>query len=128
MNLLLDSVTFYRLTMAPDLLSASALSICQDPNNTLLLSSVSIAEMMIKHRSGKLKLPGDPRLFVHQERIRYCIKSLALDEESALLIETLPPFHKDPFDRLLICQALTHDITIVTPDMLIQKYTVPTIW
>ena len=52
---------------------------------------------------------------------------MPLEEASSLMLSVLPLFHKDPFDRLLICQALSHGLTLITDDILILKYDVPTL-
>ncbi len=128
MNILLDTVTFYRLTMAESRLSKKAIVLCKDPKNTLYLSAISATEMSIKHASGKFCLPNLPSIFIPEERLRHGILPLPLDEESATLLATLPLQHKDPFDRLLICQALAHDLTILTPDTHIRSYKGKTVW
>lgn len=128
MNILLDTVAFYRLTIAETRLSPKASVLCQDPKNILYLSAVSAAEMSIKHCTGKFRLPNAPDLFIPEERTRHGILPLSLDEKSAILLSSLPPIHKDPFDRLLVCQALAHDLTILTPDTHIRSYKVKTVW
>jgi PIN domain nuclease of toxin-antitoxin system len=59
------------------------------------------------------------------QRIRHQISSLPLDEESVSRLAELPSLHRDPFDRMLICQALAHGLTIVTVDAFIMQYPVP---
>ena len=56
------------------------------------------------------------------------LEPLNLDIAAALLVSTLPQHHKDPFDRMLVCQAMAHNLTILTPDRLIQQYGVPCLW
>ena len=58
----------------------------------------------------------------------YRIQSLPLDEESTLQIGRLPLLHRDPFDRMLICQAIVHGLPILSPDFLIRQYPIRTIW
>ncbi|MEE8587378.1 MAG: type II toxin-antitoxin system VapC family toxin, partial [Acidobacteriota bacterium] len=58
----------------------------------------------------------------------YGIKPLPLDEESTFQIGRLPELHRDPFDRMLICQAIVHGLGILTPDELIHQYPVRTLW
>ncbi len=128
MNFLIDTVAFVWLTKDPELLSRKALSICKDPANVIFLSSVSAAELGIKHQLGRFPLPATPSIFVPQQRELHGVLPLALEEGAAMLLESLPNHHKDPFDRLLICQALAHDLTILTPDRRIHSYKVKTVW
>lgn len=61
-------------------------------------------------------------------RSRHGIEPLSLEEEAALMLPRLPELHKDPFDRMLVCQALTHQLTLLTPDALTRQYPVRTVW
>lgn len=128
MNILIDSNIFIWLTREPERLSKKAIGICESADNILLLSSVSSTEISLKYHLKKLYLPNRPSIFIPQERLEHGIDSLPLDEPSSILLESLPLIHKDPFDRLLICQALTHDLTILTPDKQIHQYEVETLW
>ncbi|MBW3624217.1 MAG: type II toxin-antitoxin system VapC family toxin, partial [Armatimonadetes bacterium] len=96
----------------------------RDPNNRVFLSVVSAWEIIIKHLLGKLPLPEPPEILIPQARHRHGFHSLELDEASILRLMNLPPLHKDPFDRLLIGQALEHDLTLVTVDAAIRAYPV----
>jgi len=89
---------------------------------------VSAWEISVKHALGKLPLPRPPRVLVPEQRTLHGIERLALDEESALLEATLPPLHTDPFDRMLICQALSQGLTLLTPDPQIARYPVLVAW
>jgi PIN domain nuclease of toxin-antitoxin system len=77
---------------------------------------------------GRLPLPEPPERFVPRERERHVIESLALDEESTLRLPRLPELHRDPFDRMLVCQAITHGLVLATPDPAIARYPVRTLW
>ncbi|MBI1812840.1 type II toxin-antitoxin system VapC family toxin [Candidatus Peregrinibacteria bacterium] len=128
MNILLDAVAFIRMTTEPHLLSQRARELSSGVQHTLYLSAVSVAEIALRYRMGKLPLPLPPSSFVPQERLLLGVRSLPLDEESASMLESLPLIHNDPFDRLLICQALANDLTILTPDKHIRRYKVSTAW
>jgi PIN domain nuclease of toxin-antitoxin system len=65
---------------------------------------------------------------VPDARTRHGLTPLAIDEESALHVRKLEPLHRDPFDRLLVAQALVHGLTIVTPDPLVRQYPARTMW
>ncbi|MBI2890118.1 MAG: type II toxin-antitoxin system VapC family toxin [Nitrospirae bacterium] len=128
MRLLLDTCSFvWLITAAPDL-SPAARDACEDPANDIFLSSASVWEIVTKHGSGKIRLADAPDKIISTERKRLGIVSLALDDESALQAERLPLLHKDPFDRMLICQAIVHGLTILTPDGRIRQYPVRTLW
>jgi PIN domain nuclease of toxin-antitoxin system len=92
------------------------------------ISAASAWEIAIKHAMGRLPLPVAVNDFVRGVRERYQVKTLPIDEESALLVAKLPPLHRDPFDRMLVSQAIVHGLTIVTPDPAVTAYPVVTIW
>jgi PIN domain nuclease of toxin-antitoxin system len=97
----------------------------KEPNNELFLSVASLWEIIIKYNLGKLPLPKSPEIYIPQARQRHQIKSLAITETSLKNLVSLPNLHRDPFDRLLISQALSRNLTIVTIDADIMKYNVP---
>ena len=128
MKILLDTATFlWAVTDAPEL-SADARQWFADPDNDIYLSSVSSWEISVKHALGKLPLPDQPGKYVPAQRKQHGIECLDLDEESALHLNRLPPLHKDPFDRMLVCQAVTQGLVLLTPDRLITQYAVRTVW
>ena len=75
-----------------------------------------------------MPLPQPPERLVPAARERYGLQALAIDEESALHVAKLPSLHADPFDRMLVSQAIVHGLTIVTPDPLVTQYPARTIW
>lgn len=127
-RLLLDTCTFLWIVAGAAELSARSRELFSDPDNDLYLSSVSAWEIAVKHALGRLPLPEPPGQFVSAERHRHAIDALALDEESALHLARLPQLHRDPFDRMLVCQALVHGLVIVTPDLLVTQYPVRAAW
>jgi PIN domain nuclease of toxin-antitoxin system len=82
----------------------------------------------MKYALGHLRLPVRPERYVPDERAARGILALNIEEESALQVTRLPATHRDPFDRVLVAQAIVHDLTILTPDPLITQYPVRTIW
>lgn len=128
MNLLLDTCTFLWSIAGGDEISDAARTALADPSNDVYLSSVSAWEITVKHALGRLPLPEPPERYVPSQRIARGIEPLALDEEAALHLSRLPPLHRDPFDRMLVCQALIGALTIVTPDADIARYPVRTLW
>jgi len=127
-RVLLDTCTFiWLITDAPQL-SPIARSIFSSAENEAYLSSVSAWEIAVKHALGRLELQDAPDLYVPRERARHGITPLPLDETAVLHLSRLPVLHKDPFDRMLICQALVNGFAILTPDELIRRYPVRTVW
>jgi PIN domain nuclease of toxin-antitoxin system len=127
MRLLLDTCTFLWLA-GGERLSGVAADAIREPANEVLLSAVSAWEIMIKHSNGQLPLPESPERLIPAERQLRGITALAFDEEASFHLARLPRLHRDPFDRMLICQAIAHGLPIVTPDPLITQYPVRTIW
>ncbi len=133
MNLLIDSHIFVWYINGDSKLTSEIREIIADPTNKVYLSAVSIWELILKYEQGKITLAGPAHEFLVEQRIKHQITSLALDEPSVQLLPTLPTNikdpqgrdHKDPFDRMMICQALHHGLTFVTIDGAIQKYAVP---
>jgi len=128
MKLLLDTVTFLDAVLDPKCLTPRVRDLLLDPENERYFSIASSWEIAIKYSLGKLALPDTPERFVPEHREALGADVLALDEESVLHIVRLPHLHRDPFDRLLICQAIIHGMMLVTPDPRIAKYPVRTVW
>jgi PIN domain nuclease of toxin-antitoxin system len=128
MKLLLDTCTFLWLNAEPERVSAKALAACESVENELFLSAVSAWEIGVKWSAGRLHLPVDPGTYVASRREQNGIDSLPLDEEAVLQVVKLPALHRDPFDRMLICQALVEGMVVVTPDPLIGQYPVRVLW
>ena len=99
-----------------------------DPANDVFLSVVSSWEIAIKHSLHRLPLPVPPAQFVPAQREAHGIQTLPLEEEAALHVARLPKLHTDPFDRMLVCQALIHGLAVLTSDELIAQYPVRTLW
>jgi PIN domain nuclease of toxin-antitoxin system len=128
MNLLLDTCTFIWVVSEPTKLPASALAYFQDPANICYLSSVSTWEIGVLAGLGRMHFAEPVERFVPRMRRLQRIRPLRLLESAALLSAKLPQHHRDPFDRMLICQAIAHGMTILTPDEKIAKYAVPVLW
>jgi PIN domain nuclease of toxin-antitoxin system len=126
-RLLLDTCSFLWLAGGTPL-SEAAVTVVRNPANDLYLSAVSTWEISTKYQSGRLPLPESPERLIPIERRLRGIEELAFDEESALQVLRLPPLHRDPFDRMLISQAIAGSLAIVTPDPLITQYPVRVIW
>jgi PIN domain nuclease of toxin-antitoxin system len=128
MNVLLDTCTFlWVLSDAPDL-SPRARELYMDPANGVFLSSISVWEIVLKNQIGKLPLPQPPELFIAPYRQRHGIQTLSFDEPSAITMARLPLLHRDPFDRALVAQAITHDLVLLTPDADVRAYSARSDW
>jgi PIN domain nuclease of toxin-antitoxin system len=128
MKLLLDTCTFlWLMNDAPDL-SPKAVELFRAAEAEVYVSVASTWEIAVKFALGKVRLPAPPEKLVPRERAARGIESLAIDEESALHVSRLPPLHRDPFDRMIVSQAIVHGLTILTPDPLITQYPARTVW
>lgn len=128
MKVLLDTHAFIWWSSEPAKLSQTALSLCQDPSNSLLLSVTSIWEMQIKLQLGKLKLDLPLAELVRSQQQTNDIEVLPVLLLHVLELEHLPDHHKDPFDRLLIAQANSEHAVLVSSDPIFQEYPVATAW
>lgn len=128
MRLLLDTCTFLWIVGGATDLSTRAREAFADPANEAFLSAASAWEIAVKHRLGRLPLPEPPDGFVPAQRAAHGLELLAIDEESALHVAKLPDLHRDPFDRILVAQALVGGLVLLTPDDQIREYPVRTLW
>ena len=128
MRLLLDTSTFLWYALDAPQLSARARELCRDSGNELYLSGISDWEIAVKYSQRRLPLPLPAHEFVPRYRAAHGIQPLPFDEAAALCAESLPWIHKDPFDRMLICQAITHQMALVTDDRMITQYPIRVIW
>ncbi|WP_394795731.1 type II toxin-antitoxin system VapC family toxin [Armatimonas sp.] len=125
MKLLLDTHIFLWLITNDPQLSVKARLAIEDGNNDIFLSVVSIWEITIKYKLGKLPLPQSPEIYLPTQRQLHSIATLPLEEGCIQQLIQLPDLHRDPFDRMLISQALHHGLTLITDDHAIQNYPVP---
>ena len=89
------------------------------PKNEVYLSAASAWEIALKHAQGRLPLPAPPERLVREEREARGIGPLPIGEKSTLYLSRLPALHRDPFDRILVSQAIVHGLVILTPDPLV---------
>lgn len=128
MRLLLDTCTFLWLAGGSDEVSPRAREAFVDPANEVFLSAASAWEIALKHQLGRLPLPEPPAMFVPAQRGAHGIEPLPIDEEASLHVAKLPRLHSDPFDRLLVAQAMVAGLVLVTPDEAVRQYPVRTLW
>lgn len=128
MKLLLDTATFLWLLLDSSRLTGRVRDEVADPANDVFLSAVSTWEISVKHNLGKLALPDTPERYLPGAREEHGIEALPLDEAATFQLVKLPQLHRDPFDRMLICQAIAHGLTLVTPDEDVRQYPVASLW
>lgn len=121
MNLLLDTLVLLWWLDDHPALSKPCRSAMADGNNLVFVSAAVIWEIRIKQALGKLKIPSAFREILDQESFKW----LSITVEHALALESLPAYHRDPFDRMLVAQASVEGFTVVTRDAVFQKYKIP---
>jgi len=124
MRLLLDTHIFLWYISGDARLPEHLRDSIRNPDHDVYLSVVSLWEAIVKHQLGKLPLPQSPESYLPAQRARHQIASLSLHEASVWHLARLPAIHRDPFDRMLICQAIEHGLTIVTADSVFGNYPV----
>ncbi len=128
MKLLLDTHTFIWWDSDPARLSPQVLALCQNRDNTVLLSVVSVWEMQIKSQLGRLTLHTSLTEIVTSQQQSNGIQILPVTLAHVLALDTLPLHHKDPFDRLLISQAYLEGATLLSKDAIFTDYAVKVMW
>ncbi len=128
MNVLLDTHAFIWLDSAPDKLSAKALAICQDQNNTLYLNMASAWEMQIKQQLGKLNLKLPLNQLIEEQYVNNGLQILPIETEHIYALKELPFHHKDPFDRLILVQAKLENLLLASADVVFNRYDVNLCW
>jgi PIN domain nuclease of toxin-antitoxin system len=105
-------------------ISSGARRILIDPTNQFIFSVSSIWEIAIKKGLGRPDFPHDPRE-MRRQLIENGYDELTIESRHAVMVDSMPPIHKDPFDRILIAQAMVEGITLLTADPVIAKYPGP---
>jgi PIN domain nuclease of toxin-antitoxin system len=123
-KLLLDTQILLWAAGQPDRLSPTARKLLDDPRNELIFSAASLWEIAIKNSLGREDFRVDPRL-LRRGLLDNGYAELPVAGQHAVNIDSLPPLHKDPFDRLLLAQALSEGITLVTGDAILARYPGP---
>ena len=124
MRILLDTHIFLWFISGATQLSDRFRDAIRDADNEVYLSAISVWEVIVKHQLGKLPLPESPEICLPKQRDLHQIASLPFDEMTVIQLAKLPPLHRDPFDRMLVCQALQHNLTIATVDPFVRAYLV----
>lgn len=124
MKLLLDTHLLLWAASAPDRLSTAALALIEDPDNSLMFSAASLWEITIKQGLGRSDFQVDPRL-LRRGLIDNAYIELSITSDHVLAVASLPPLHKDPFDRLLAAQSQIEGVLLVTADPILGQYPGP---
>lgn len=124
MKLLLDTHVLLWAAGQPERLSPAARMLLEDPQNVLLFSAASLWEVAIKRGLGRVDFQVDPRL-LRRGLLDNGYDELSITSEHAVGVDSLPQIHKDPFDRILIAQAMVEGIILVTADPWVARYPGP---
>ncbi len=123
MRILLDTHVVLWWANDPDQLAGEARAMIADGSNDVFLSSASVWEAAIKTAAGRLSTPTP----IEEAASTGGLRELAIKWRHARRAAALPPFHRDPFDRMLVAQALEEELVLITRDPLVQQYSAPTV-
>lgn len=124
MKLLLDTHLLIWAAGEPGKLSRSARALLANPRNGLIFSAASLWEVAIKHQLGRDDFRVDPRL-LRRGLLDNGYTELSVTSEHAVAVDGLPPIHRDPFDRLLVAQAMVEAVVLLTNDPVVARYPGP---
>jgi len=122
MRLLLDTQIFIWWDSESERLPAGLLQLCEDEGNTLVLSVASVWEIQIKAQLGKLDLNRPLQQIIREQQGENRLELLPVEVAHVFGLQDIPLHHKDPFDRLLIAQAITEKIPVLSVDSLFVQY------
>jgi PIN domain nuclease of toxin-antitoxin system len=128
MKVLVDTHTFLWDIIADPRSSAKAKQMLRSDEHELVFSLVSLWEIAIKIKTGKLNTIGSSVAYIRDEMDAYGMSLLPIRYEHILQLESLPHHHSDPFDRLLTAQALTESLPILTGDRAFANYGIKLVW
>lgn len=124
MKILLDTQVWLWVLAEPVRLSAAGRARLRSPANSFYLSAATIWEVVIKHATGKLRLPHEPVAYLRSRLLETPATLLSITPEHALQLALLPAHHRDPFDRILIAQAQVEGLHLMTADRQFKAYPV----
>jgi PIN domain nuclease of toxin-antitoxin system len=127
-RVLLDTHAFLWWITDDDQLSTLAREAIGAQENHVFVSAASGWEIITKSRNGRLTLPQPVDAFIAQHLEENAFQPLSITMRHTFELETLPGLHRDPFDRMLIAQAIAEEMPLVTGDQAIRAYPVSTIW
>jgi PIN domain nuclease of toxin-antitoxin system len=126
-NLLLDTNALLWWLADSERLGQHARTLIADPQRVVYVNAASAWEIAIKVGLGRLAVPADSGVWLPAQLLANRFTPLAIELRHALAVERLPRHHNDPFDRLLVAQAITEQLTIVTGDSQLERYAAPVI-
>lgn len=126
MRLLLDTHVLLWAASEPQRLPEETRALLAAPENLLHFSPASLWEVVIKNGLGRDDFQVDPHA-LRRGLVENGYRALCIESSHALMIQNLPPIHKDPFDRMLVAQAMVDGMTLVTSDGLVSRYPVATV-
>ena len=124
LRVLLDTQVWLWMWGEPERLRNGARTIIEDPATELYISAVSAWEIAAKFAAGRLKLPTSADVWLSDERHRRDVTELPFSFSHAIRAGTLPPIHRDPFDRMLVAQAQAEGLVLVSADRQLAAYEV----
>lgn len=122
MKILLDTHCWLWLQVSPERIPAKLQQRLEDPETELFLSAASSWEIALKHRLGKLSLAEPPERYVLSRLSLHGVIGLPIQHRHALRVAELPLLHRDPFDRLLIAQAMVENLKLASADGRLSAY------
>ena len=128
MSYLLDTTVFVWLLKEPEKLNRRALDLLEDESQDVFLSSVTSWEVVIKSAIGKLTLPKRPDELITEILANFSIRPLSITHAHSLAVGELAFHHRDPFDRMLVAQAISEKLVLLTADSMFEKYPVDILW
>ena len=128
MKVLFDTQAFLWAVSDDPQLSSTARAIFVDPKNEVIVSVASVWEMIVKAVAGKLPIPRPANSYIRAQLTKTSVAVLPILLHHALHVENLPMHHRDPFDRIILSQALEEKIPIVSSDRKFRLYPVQLIW
>lgn len=128
MKLLLDTQVFLWMVAGSDRLPADVRARICHGGTQVWLSAASVWELAIRQGLGRIALPAPAAEFAAAQQRLHDIAPLPIDEAAAAHLSKLPDVHRDPFDRMLVCQAIEHELTLVSADPVLRRYPIKTLW
>jgi PIN domain nuclease of toxin-antitoxin system len=128
MKYLLDTVVWLWSVGSSEKIGRTGLDILGRGEEEIYFSAASSWEIAIKTRLGKFELPDEPNRYVPTRLAEQGIRPLSITQSHSLKVYHLPPHHNDPFDRLIIAQAIAEEMAILTSDRAFAKYPVEIVW
>jgi PIN domain nuclease of toxin-antitoxin system len=128
MRFLADTVVWLWSIGRVERLNQGARDVLTNPNHEIYFSAASVWEIAIKVSIGKLQFPESLHTLIPRESARLGLRSMPVNQIHALAVSNLPAHHGDPFDRLLVAQARTEGLTLITADRAMRQYPVEILW